>query len=576
MKKSIRFKIILIFSSIVMLSCFVISYLSYHSSVNLIEDSLSDIAGNIAKQAAGVIDVNRYQKEITLDGGETSYYRELRLELNDIREKTGMTYLYTMSRKKTDNGYDYYYMVDGLPIGDENESQLGDKEDANEYPNIAEAFETGNVKIEVSNSEEYGGLITTYVPLKTASGEVIGIVGADLDATQVYVSMDSYKNKVIKSALIILLVSGIIVYLFTHYLVKPLKDLTVQVSKLGDGDLTIVLESKRTDEIGVLTTAFQKMMNDLKQIIQGINNNSIKLVNASNELFVSTNEVKEGNNQVAIAMHELAEGADSQASSTNQLFQIMKDFTDQVHEASDKGTELSVTSNQVKELTNKGSNLMNESEKQMETIYQGVMESIEKVKRLDLQTREISNLVQVIQEISNQTNLLALNAAIEAARAGEHGKGFAVVAGEVRKLAEQVSGSIGNIIKIVEGVQRESHETVIALQYSYDQVAEGTQKIKTTGETFNEINEAVLNMQMQIQNISGNLKRIFTQSEEINHSLENVASIAEESSARIEQTSASIQQSTNVMGEIVVSSESVTKLADDLKRSVDHLKLERI
>lgn len=573
MKNSIRVKMILIFSAIILLSCLVSSYLGYISSVTLVRNSLSTVTETITKQAVETIDISRYEQEITLDSGETTYYLELREQLNDLREKTGLTYLYTMSREKNENGYDYYYMVDGMPLSDEDSSQLGDKEDATTYPKMATAFETGEVQVEMSSTEEYGGILTAYLPFKSNSGEVIGIVGADLDITQVYASMDSYENKMITITLIILLLSVLIVYLFTHYLVKPLKDLTDQVAKVGNGDLSIQLETKRTDEIGTLTNAFQQMMDDLKQIIQGINTNSIKLVNASNQLFDSTNEVKEGDQQIAITMQELSGGADDQANSAHQVSQTMASFTYRIQGASDKGTELSRSSHEVIELTSNGYNLMSESQKQMDTIHQGVMESIEKVSRLDLQSKEISKLVQVIQEIAEQTNLLALNAAIEAARAGEHGKGFAVVAEEVRKLAEQVSNSIGDIVEIVEGVQNESNETVTALQHSYTEVVEGTKKIKTTGETFKDINQSVLNMQVQIQQISEDLHMIFKQSEKINHSLENVASIAEESSAGIEQTSATIQQSTSIMDEIVSHSEVVAKLAKELNNSVDHFKL---
>lgn len=573
MKNSIRVKMILIFSAIILLSCLVSSYLGYISSVTLVRNSLSTVTETITKQAVETIDISRYEQEITLDSGETTYYLELREQLNDLREKTGLTYLYTMSREKNENGYDYYYMVDGMPLSDEDSSQLGDKEDATTYPKMAKAFETGEVQVEMSNTEEYGGILTAYLPFKSNSGEVIGIVGADLDITQVYASMDSYENKMITITLIILLLSVLIVYLFTYYLVKPLKDLTDQVAKVGNGDLSIQLETKRTDEIGTLTNAFQQMMDDLKQIIQGINTNSIKLVNASNQLFDSTNEVKEGDQQIAITMQELSGGADDQANSAHQVSQTMASFTYRIQGASDKGTELSRSSHEVIELTSNGYNLMSESQKQMDTIHQGVMESIEKVSRLDLQSKEISKLVQVIQEIAEQTNLLALNAAIEAARAGEHGKGFAVVAEEVRKLAEQVSNSIGDIVEIVEGVQNESNETVTALQHSYTEVVEGTKKIKTTGETFKDINQSVLNMQVQIQQISEDLHMIFKQSEKINHSLENVASIAEESSAGIEQTSATIQQSTSIMDEIVSHSEVVAKLAKELNNSVDHFKL---
>ena len=574
MKKSIQLKMIFIFSAIVLLSCLVTAYVSYHSSVQLVKDSLSQVATNIAKQAVNIIDIDKYEQKITLDAGENDYYIELRTELNDLREKTGLTYLFTMSRQKTENGYDYVYMVDGMPIGDENASQLGDKEDPNIYPNIVKAFETGNLQIQMSNTKEYGGLITTYLPLKSSSGEVIGIVGADLNADEFYTSIASYQKKMIILTLIILLVSIIVVYLFTYYLIKPLKNLTNQVSKVGEGDLSIILETKRTDEIGKLTAAFQQMMNDLKQIIQGINHNSSQLVDASNELAHHTNEVKEGNQQIAFTMNELSDGADRQASSANQVSQTMQYFTGQLQEASYKGEVLNQASNKIMGLTTNGSDLMRESEKQMDMIHQEVTKSIEKVKKLDLQSKEISKLIQVILEISNQTNLLALNAAIEAARAGEHGKGFAVVAEEVRKLAEQVAGSVENIVNIVESVQTESNETVAVLQHSFTQVEKGTEQIKITRETFNEINTFVLNMQMQIQDISRNIHTLSKQSEDINYSLENVASIVEESTAGIEQTSASIQQSSSAMNEIVSSSEAVAKLAEKLNDSVDHFKLQ--
>ncbi|MGE6258444.1 methyl-accepting chemotaxis protein [Heyndrickxia sporothermodurans] len=573
MKKSIRFQMILIFSSVVLLSCLVISYLSYVSSVKLAKDSLSQMAGNIAKQAAGLIDINRYQQEISVEKGETKYYKELRAEMNNLRDRTGLSYLFTMSREKTENGYDYFYMVDGKPLNDPEASKLGDKEEVSAFPNIIKAFETGKMQILMSNTKEYGALVTTYVPLKSESGEVIGIVGADLDASEMYSAMSSFKKKIIISTLIILIVSVSVVFLLSHYIVKPLKELTNKVSKVGEGDLSIILEEKRKDEIGSLSTAFQQMMNDLKQIILGIQSNSIKLVNTSNQLVHSTNEVKESNQQIAMTMNELSDGADDQASSVNQVSQTMNEFSYQIQRASESGMELSHSSNKVMELTNNGYHLMSESEKQMETIYHGVMESIKKVKSLDLQSKEISKLVQVIQDIADQTNLLALNAAIEAARAGEHGKGFSVVATEVRKLAEQVSGSIGNIVEIVDGVQKESNDTVIALQHSFTQVDEGTKKIKTTRETFNEINHSVLKIQEKIQNISENLNVISNQGKEIDLSLENVASIAEESSAGIEQTSASIQQSTSIMNEIVANSETVANFAEELNHSIVRFKL---
>ena len=203
------------------------------------------------------------------------------------------------------------------------------------------------------------------------------------------------------------------------------------------------------------------------------------------------------------------------------------------------------------------------------------MKSIEKVKSLDSQTKVIGNLIQMIQDIANQTNLLALNAAIEAARAGEHGRGFAVVSEEVRKLADQVSNSIGNIVTIVEGVQRESDETVKTLQHSYTQVTEGSTKIKTTRDTFNDINKSILHMQSQIQTISSHFNDVFQESEKINQSINQVASIAIESSAGIEQTTALIQESTSSMDEIAGNFETFANLTKELQDSVGHIKISK-
>ncbi|WP_159434181.1 methyl-accepting chemotaxis protein [Domibacillus mangrovi] len=573
MKKSLHLKMIFIFSSIILLSCIVISYSSYTSSVSLVKDSLSGMAGTIAQQAVKLIDPTKYQQEITLETGETTYYKELREELNSLRENTGLTYLFTMAREKTEKGYEYFYMVDGLPMDDADASQMGEKENVEQYPKIINAFETGTVQIEMSNTEEHGALITTYVPLKSTSGEIIGILGADLDAAQVYDSMAANQKKGIQTTILILFVSVIIVYIFSYYLVKPLKDLSRKVILIGEGDLSIRLKTKRSDEIGVLTNSFHQMANDLKKIISSIHSSSDQLVNASSQLLENTNEVKEGNWQIAVTMQQLSKEADDQADSTSKVSEMMGDITHQLQKATGEGEMLDRSSRNVMELTKNGSYLMNEYETQMDTIHQKVIESIDKVRRLDAQSKEISALVQMIQDIADQTNLLALNAAIEAARAGEHGKGFAVVAEEVRKLATQVTGSVENIVKIVEGVQHESSQTIQVLEQSFTQVVEGADKVKNTKGTFEEINHSVLDIQKQVQSISEYLKLIFKQSEEINQSLDHVASIAVESSAGIEQTSASVQQSTSVMDEIVIRFTSVAHLAEELNHSVGHFKL---
>ncbi|MFL0361639.1 methyl-accepting chemotaxis protein [Pseudobacillus sp. 179-B 2D1 NHS] len=82
-------------------------------------------------------------------------------------------------------------------------------------------------------------------------------------------------------------------------------------------------------------------------------------------------------------------------------------------------------------------------------------EKIQAIESLKTQTDLISEISKLIRNISSQKNMLALNAAIEAARVGEHGRGFKVVADEVRKLAGQVDHAVKNMNMNVENISNE-------------------------------------------------------------------------------------------------------------------------
>src|SRR5699024_1435741 len=255
------------------------------------------------------------------------------------------------------------------------------------------------------------------------------------------------------------------------------------------------------------------------------------------------------------------------------LSAMMDSFNQKVVETNDNSGRVHAVSENVLEMTNDGTSIMETSTNQMQVIDGIVHDAVKKVEGLDTHTREISDLVLVIQDIADQTNLLALNAAIEAARAGEHGAGFSVVADEVRTLAEQVSHSVTDITGIVESIQNESSAVTESLQEGYKEVELGTKHIQTTHETFRQISEAVTEMARNIHISSENLIDITKNSEDMGRSIQEIAAISEESAAGVEQTSAQTQEASSSMEEVAISSNDLAKLAEELDRLVNQFNL---
>lgn len=376
------------------------------------------------------------------------------------------------------------------------------------------------------------------------------------------------------TVLLAIIFSIIIASITSRIIITPIKAVMRRMKQIAEGDLSAkVLETSLRDETGQLIESTNHMSEKMRELLHQVVSVSDTVSDQSEELTHATNEVQTGTEQIASTMEQLAAGTETQANSTSSLAELMGTFAQKVNDADTKGRNVEAASLKVLEMTNEGTKLMDTSTEQMVKIDQIVNNAVQKMVHLDMLSGEISKLVDVINEVADQTNLLALNAAIEAARAGEHGRGFAVVADEVRNLAEQVSVSVNDITGFVTNIQHESSDVAESLQAGYEEVEHGTEQIKQTSETFQQIKLHVAETVENMKVVTNNLHDIAENSAEMNKSIEEIASVSEEAAAGVEQTAAASQQVSGSMQEVASSSEQLAKLAEELYQIIHRFQL---
>ncbi len=281
------------------------------------------------------------------------------------------------------------------------------------------------------------------------------------------------------------------------------------LQELSAGKLSQRIPDSENPEISEITHAFNgaieqlsKMVRNVKQISGDIGATSKDMTSKSHDLSRRTENQASTLEETAAAVEQLTRNAGGAAENAQKVGELTVD----TRESTKKGQ------NQVRDLT-------------------GAMEKIQH------SSKQISQIVSVIEGIAFQTNLLALNAGVEAARAGESGRGFAVVASEVRGLAQRSSESALEIKTLIDASSRN--------------VSEGASMVDHVAEEFTTIYDGVSKISENVLEITNGMKEQATTLNEINVAVTQLDKVTQENAAMVNQTSMAVDGLTMGAGNLV-------------------------
>src|SRR6266702_5548580 len=302
------------------------------------------------------------------------------------------------------------------------------------------------------------------------------------------------------------LLGGSVSVLLARRITRAVSLVAERANAIAAGDLTgnsLDLDSK--DQIGTLATAMQQMQNNLSGIIGTV-------VQTAGSLTGSAASMRTVSDQVHRRI-------DQQSQQTQQAATAMQEMSASIAEVSRHTQSAAETARNAAQTAREGGDIVKQVLGSMHSIATAVSETSSTVGLLGDDSKRISQIVTVIDEIARKTNLLALNAAIEAARAGDHGRGFAVVAGEVRRLAESTAQATGEIATMIQGIQDRTRIAIASMESGTGTVQQGVVTTNQAGEA---------------------LERIIGMAERVDKMIAQIAIAASQQAAAADQSSCSL------------------------------------
>jgi methyl-accepting chemotaxis protein len=301
---------------------------------------------------------------------------------------------------------------------------------------------------------------------------------------------------------------------------RVVEALAAALAGLAKGDLTVRMTQEVAAAYQLLQTDFNGALATLQETLQAIAQN--------------TQGVRTGAGEVTQAADDLSRRTEQQAASLEETAAALDEITAAVHKTAEGAIE--------------ARNVVNTAKQDAERPGEVVRETVRAMTGIETSSKQIGNIIGVIDEIAFQTNLLALNVGVEAARAGDAGRGFAVVATEVRALAQRSADAAKEIKTLISA--------------SGAQVETGVKLVSETGKALARIVEQVNRLNTLVTDIAGSAQEQATGLGEINTAINQMDQVT--------------QQNAAMVGEATAASHGLANEAEELARLIGQFRIGQV
>lgn len=399
-----------------------------------------------------------------------------------------------------------------------------------------------------------------------ATGNYVDEMNAKIDSMKIRIQ-DEFSGMLMVYGVsaVVMLVSALAIAVFGGLrITKGIKMVEGNLHQAAKGDLSFKVSPAlliRADEIGEMARSLENVRQSLAGMLGSMIHTGEALNESSENFSKKFGHISESIQNTNRAIEDLAQGATSQANETETVNDKIKELGG-VIEVEESGVhKLEDTVSSMIKHTSVASDSITELDRITKVTIDAIETVSEQTNKNNDSAANINKAVEIIKELATQTNLLSLNASIEAARAGEAGRGFAVVAEEIRNLSEESSGNAQEIEEIVKELIGNVEISVSKMNEVTNNVQKQQKCLDETREAFKHLNREVALVEEVTNDIGSQTEILNSLKQIVTDSVNNLASVVEQSAASTQETSASMALLSQTIGECSEDTQGLVELS---------------